>query len=242
MSLIPFRASSGKFTDSSLDGMPNRLSGSTQDTRSLRGRNGYSCASSAAAHRLLYTHSLRAGSVESSPTSRVAQYPEVGQFPIPPPNSYPLTRPKVYVSRYSLSSKPHSWPTLKALENSLANIGSLAVGPIKACSHLYDSSSYIYAYISLHDVSYEAASRNYSDALEESGVAPLLTSSNSIDSCLDSITALLSFTTAMWVCLYAYSVPSSYFENRVHINALLAFAVWVGFQVSALCMIPLRVC
>ncbi|PUU73930.1 hypothetical protein B9Z19DRAFT_1196579 [Tuber borchii] len=38
---------------------------------------------------------------------------------------------RVYVSRYSRSSRPHSWPIFKALENSLANIRSLAVGPVK---------------------------------------------------------------------------------------------------------------
>ncbi|RPA91589.1 hypothetical protein L873DRAFT_1794776 [Choiromyces venosus 120613-1] len=146
----------------------------------------------------------------------------------------------VYVSRYSHYAKPHSWPTLKAFEKSLANIGSLAVGPFKAGFRLHDSSSYIYSYISLHDVSYDAASENYNDVLEESSVAPFLTSSNNIDSCLDSIMALVSFTTAMLVYLYVYSVEGSYFENKVHINALLAFAVWVGFQVSALCMIPLK--
>ncbi|KAG0642367.1 hypothetical protein HOY80DRAFT_1134568 [Tuber brumale] len=130
--------------------------------------------------------------------------------------------------------------TPNALEKSLANIGSLAVGLTMARSHLHSSPSCAYAYISLDNIFYEAASGNYSDTLEESGVVPLLTSSNSIDSCLDSITALLSFTTATVVCLYMYSVQLNYFESTVHIKPLLGFTVWVGFQVSVLCMIPLR--
>ncbi|KAG0134058.1 hypothetical protein HOY82DRAFT_638875 [Tuber indicum] len=72
------------------------------------------------------------------------------------------------------------------------------------------------------------------------GVAPLLTKSTSIDSCLDSVTALVSFTTVMLVYIYVYPVPPSFFENKAHISALLVFAVWIGFQVSALCTIPLR--
>jgi len=61
VSLIPFSGSLGKFTDSSLDGMRSRLSGYPEDLRSLRGREGYHCASSASAHKLLYAHYLRSG-------------------------------------------------------------------------------------------------------------------------------------------------------------------------------------
>jgi len=100
----------------------------------------------------------------------------------------------------------------------------------KVHSRLRDSSSYIYTCISLPDVFYEAASRSYSDALEQSGVATLLTSSNSIDSWLDIITALLSFTTGLWTSVYVYSVPSSHFESKVDIDGLPVFAVWVGFR------------
>jgi len=77
VSIFPFSGSLGILTDSPLDGMPGRLSECTQNTWSLRGRKGPSSAFSAAAHRSLYTHSLRTGSVESSATSCVAQYPEV---------------------------------------------------------------------------------------------------------------------------------------------------------------------
>ncbi|KAG0642378.1 hypothetical protein HOY80DRAFT_1134574 [Tuber brumale] len=101
--------------------------------------------------------------------------------------------------------------TINALENSLASIGSLAVGLTMARSHLHSSPSYTYAYISLDNIFHEAASGNYNDTLEESGVVPLLTSSNSIDSCLHGALK---------------------FYNRN--------GIWVGFQVSVLCMIPLR--
>lgn len=78
MSLILFSRSLGKFADSSLDGMPRRLSGYTQDARSLQGIEWYGCTSSAAAHRLLYANYLLTRSAELSPTSFVAQYLEVG--------------------------------------------------------------------------------------------------------------------------------------------------------------------
>ncbi|KAG0134060.1 hypothetical protein HOY82DRAFT_246956 [Tuber indicum] len=74
-----------------------------------------------------------------------------------------------------------------------------------------------------------------------SGVAPLLAKSNSIASCLDSVTVLVSFTTAMTVYLYVYPIPLSLFANKAHVNnALLVFAVWVWFQVSVSCMAPLK--
>ncbi|KAG0643714.1 hypothetical protein HOY80DRAFT_1032130 [Tuber brumale] len=61
-----------------------------------------------------------------------------------------------------------------------------------------------------------------------------------IDSCLESVTGFVSFTTAVMVYLYVHSVPPSFFENKAHVSALLVFAVWVGFRVSALCMIRLK--
>ncbi|PUU74636.1 hypothetical protein B9Z19DRAFT_1132954 [Tuber borchii] len=182
----------------------------TWDTRGLGGTKGYGRASSAAAHRLLYTHSLRTGSGESSLTSCVAQYPE-----------------STYLAKVALQSITLANPQSPGELTSKYLI--FAVGLIKARSPLHDSSPYTYAYISLDNVFYEAATGNCSDALEESGVALLLTSSNSIDSCLDSVTAPPSFTTAIGVCLYVYSVLLSYFERKVHINALLVFVVWVGF-------------
>ena len=121
-------------------------------------------------------------------------------IPYPAPNSHIANLTKVYVSRSSHSSKPHSLRTLNALQNPLANPDP-SWSVLSRPAPTYTTAHHTYTHTSPDDVFYETASRSYSDALEGSGVPPLLTSSNSIHGCLDSTTALLSFKTAMWECL-----------------------------------------